>query len=161
MSRAWGSTTAPAKFLLVAAMNPCPCGGAGVPGSCRCSPGSRARYGRRLSGPLLDRFDLAVRVEAPTAADLIGDRPAEGTAAVARRVAAARRRAEARGVAANADLPVGRLDEVAPLDGGARALLEHRLRAGRLSARGLHRVRRLARTLADLDGTTGRAPCPR
>jgi magnesium chelatase family protein len=152
VSRSRGSITYPAQFLLVAAMNPCPCGDAGVPGSCRCSPAARSRYARRLSGPLLDRFDLAVRVERPDAASLLATGPGEATAPVATRVAAARRRATGRGVAANARLPSRTLDQTAPVDHGARALLERELRTGRLSARGLHRVRRLARTLADLDG---------
>jgi magnesium chelatase family protein len=152
VSRARGSITYPARFLLVAAMNPCPCGDAGVPGSCRCSPAARSRYARRLSGPLLDRFDLAVRIERPDAGELVAHRPGEGSVTVAARVTEARGRAAARGVAVNADLPAPTLDEVASLDGDARALLERHLRAGQLSGRGLHRVRRLARTLADLDG---------
>ncbi len=151
VSRSRGSISYPARFLLVAAMNPCPCGEAGVPGSCRCSPASRARYARRLSGPLLDRFDLAVRVERPAASALVARCPGEGTGPVAVRVRSARQRAAARGVAVNAHLPARVLDEAAPLDDGARVLLERHLVTGRLSARGLHRVRRLARTLADLD----------
>ena len=153
VSRARGSITYPARFLLVAAMNPCPCGDAGMPGGCRCSPAARARYSRRLSGPLLDRFDLAVRVDRPEATDLVGCRPGEATAPVAARVLEARRCARRRGVAVNADLPAGTLDDLAPLDTGAQDLLGRHLRSGRLSARGLHRVRRLARTLADLDGS--------
>ena len=160
VSRSRGSITYPARFLLVAAMNPCPCGDAGVPGSCRCSPAARARYARRLSGPLLDRFDLAVRVERPSAAELVAPRPGEATAAVASRVGEARARAEARGVPVNAALAARDLDRTAPVDGPARALLERHLRTGRLSARGLHRVRRLARTLADLDGEAGTLTVP-
>ncbi len=152
VSRARGSITYPARFLLVAAMNPCPCGEGGVPGSCRCSPGARSRYARRLSGPLLDRFDIAIRIERPAARDLVSPTPGEGTAPVAARVMAARRRAEERGVRVNAELPGPGLDESAPLDDEAKELLERHLCSGRLSARGLHRVRRLARTVADLDG---------
>lgn len=160
VSRSRGSINYPARFLLVAAMNPCPCGDAGVPGSCRCSPAVRARYARRLSGPLLDRFDLAVRVERPSASELVTPRPGEATAAVAARVSGARARAAARGVAVNAALAARDLDRVAPVDGPAQALLERHLRTGRLSARGLHRVRRLARTLADLDGDMGTLSVP-
>jgi len=160
VSRSRGSITYPARFLLVAAMNPCPCGDAGVPGSCRCAPAARARYARRLSGPLLDRFDLAVRVERPSASELVAPRPGEATAIVAGRVRDARRRAAERGVPVNAALAVRDLDQVAPVDGAARSLLERHLRAGRLSARGLHRVRRLARTLADLDGADGTLAVP-
>ena len=152
VSRSQGSSTCPARFLLVAAMNPCPCGDGGVPGACRCSSGARARYARRLSGPLLDRFDLTIRVERPDASELVGDSPEESTAMVAERVAAARQAARQRGVRSNAELDVSCLDEVAPLDGRGAALLERQVRTGRLSARGLHRVRRLARTAADLDG---------
>ncbi len=152
VSRSQGSSICPARFLLIAAMNPCPCGEGGVPGACRCSSGARSRYARRLSGPLLDRFDLTVRVDRPEPAELVGTGPEESTAVVAARVAAARKRARDRGVRANAELDASCLDDVAPLDPRAAALLERHVRTGRLSARGLHRVRRLARTAADLDG---------
>lgn len=150
--RARASVTLPARFLLVAAMNPCPCGEGGPPGSCRCSEAARARYARRLSGPLLDRFDLRVPVHRPDVSELLRGPAGEGSAAVAARVTAARALAAERGVRANAELTADHLDRVAPLTPGAWRVLEHRLRAGSLSARGLHRVRRVARTLADLDG---------
>jgi magnesium chelatase family protein len=158
--RARASALFPARVLLVAAMNPCPCGRDGGPGSCRCREAARARYAARVSGPLLDRFDLRVEVDRPDVGDLIvdtargSDRP-EPTAQMARRVAAARRLAGTRGVRCNAELAGSALDQLAPIEGGARRLLEVRLRQGRLSARGLHRVRRVARTLADLDGREG------
>jgi magnesium chelatase family protein len=152
LSRARGSVTLPARFLLVAATNPCPCGRGGGEGQCRCGPSGRTRYARRISGPLLDRFDLRVAVSRPDPATLVGGEPGEPSAAVAARVAEARRRAAERGVRANADLPPGRLDEAAPLAPAAAKLLEYKLRAGTLSGRGLHRVRRVARTLADLAG---------
>jgi len=148
--RARASVTFPARFLLIGATNPCPCGEGGPQTPCRCRAGTRTRYSRRLSGPLLDRFDLRVMVRRPDVEALLGGRPGESTAAVAERVAAARMRARERRVRCNAELPTARLDEVAPLDPGATSLLEHRLRTGTLSARGLHRVRRVARTLADL-----------
>ena len=153
--RARASVSFPARFLLVAAMNPCPCGQGGPPGSCRCSDAARARYARRLSGPLLDRFDLRVPVAKPEVGELLGGPSGESTASVAERVAAARDLAVLRAVRANAHIPAARLDEVAPLASGAWRILEFRLRAGTLSARGLHRVRRVARTVADLDGVTG------
>ena len=103
-----------------------------------------------MSGPLLDRFDLRVIVSKPDVDELLGGTPGEPSARVAERVARARERARARGVACNAQLPAWRLDEVAALTTSAARLLEHKLRAGHLSARGLHRVRRVARTLADL-----------
>jgi magnesium chelatase family protein len=144
--RAAASVTFPAHFLLVGAMNPCPCGQGGPPGTCRCSPAARDRYARRLSGPLLDRFDLRVAVERPGIEALLG-----GESGDPRGHRGARAVARARGVTCNADLPPSRLDEVAPLSSGASRVLERRLRAGVLSARGLHRVRRVARTLADLE----------
>jgi magnesium chelatase family protein len=150
LSRARGNVALPARFLLVAATNPCPCGRGGVEGPCRCGPNTRARYRRRLSAPLLDRFDLRVVVSRPDPSMLLAGPPGESTAAVAERVATARARAVARGVRCNAELPAGRLDEVAPLSPAASTLLEYKLRAGTLSGRGLHRVRRVARTLADL-----------
>ena len=153
--RARASVAFPARFLLVGATNPCPCGEGGAEGSCRCPPGVRQRYMRRLSGPLLDRFDLRVIVSRPDAASVLGGPPGESTAAVAARVAAARELAAARGVRSNAELPAARLDELAPLVPAAGRLLEHRLRTGLLSARGLHRVRRVARTIADLAGGGG------
>ncbi|HEX9969725.1 MAG TPA: YifB family Mg chelatase-like AAA ATPase, partial [Acidimicrobiales bacterium] len=150
VSRARDTVAFPARFLLVAAMNPCPCGRAGPIGACRCSDIAKARYARRLSGPLLDRFDLRVPVAPVDAAYLLGGSGAEPSSVVAGRVAAVRELAVARGVRANAAIPSDRLDELAPLSGPASALLDARLRAGALSARGLHRVRRVARTVADL-----------
>ena len=152
VARAAATVTFPARFLLVAAMNPCPCGYGSRPGGCRCSDGARARYQRRLSGPLLDRFDLRVEVTRPTVDDLMGHRPNEATAAVRARVLEARAVATRRGLGTNAAIPVDRLDEVAPLADGAADVLAHALKSGRLSARGLHRVRRVARTIADLQG---------
>jgi magnesium chelatase family protein len=152
VSRARGSTVFPAQFILVAAMNPCPCGEGGAPGACRCTDLARERYARRLSAPLLDRFDIAIRVDPPLADELISDRPAENSVSVARRVGSARRRAVARGVPFNAALAASRLEEAVPLTPDAASIIEKQVRSGSLSARGLHRVRRLARTLADLDG---------
>ena len=155
--RASGSVAFPARFMLVAAMNACRCGADGSPGSCRCSGTARARYVARLSGPLLDRFDLRIRVPRPLVEDLLrrddGPAPrgaAEPSAAVAARVAQARGRARQRGAPTNAQIPARRLDDLAPLSPRGRKLLERRLREGRLSARGLDRVRRVALTVADL-----------
>jgi magnesium chelatase family protein len=158
--RARGSVTFPARFLLVAAMNPCPCGSNGQPGSCRCSDRTRVRYLQRVSGPLLDRFDLRVHVERPDPDELLPELVSaplrlESTATVAARVTAVRARSAERGAGTNAEIPASRLDEMAPLTSAARRVLEVRLRQGRLSARGLHRVRRVARTVADLAGRVG------
>lgn len=152
VARAVATVAFPARFLLVAAMNPCPCGYGSQPGGCRCTEGARIRYQRRLSGPLLDRFDLRVEVNRPTVEDLLSRDRGESSAAAAARVVEARDLAIMRGVRANSELPVDRLDAVAPLADGAMKLLEEALRSGRLSARGLHRVRRVARTVADLQG---------
>ncbi len=152
IARAHGRVTFPASFLLVAAMNPCPCGEGLRPGSCRCSDASLVRYSRRLSGPLLDRFDLRIEVMAPDPGQILRGEPGESTAAVAERVLAVRERTSARGFDTNAQLSARALEEVAPLSVEASAFLERALRAGQLSARGLRRVRGVALTLHDLDG---------
>ena len=112
------------------------------PGACSCTRATRARYQRRISAPLLDRFDLVVPLDRPSADDLLSETPGESSARVAARVAAARARAEHR--AAGPGEP-----RVAP---DAVNLLEEKLRDGLLSARGLQKVKRVARTVADLDG---------
>lgn len=155
VSRARASVTYPARFLLVAAMNPCPCGMGMSSGGCRCSDAARARYARRLSGPLLDRIDLRIEVMRPDPSDLLIGPPGESSAVVGERVRVARERAAERGVSMNAELDAADLDRYAPLSPGAKGLLEHELRAGSLSGRGLNRVRRVACTLADLGGRTG------
>jgi len=162
IARANHRVTYPARFQLVAAMNPCRCGQATEPGfACRRQPNDRcmAQYQARISGPLLDRIDLIIEVPAVTAADLILPPPAEGSAEVAARVAAARaiqtRRYAALGlssVTTNAACPAPALEEVARPDRDGLALIREASDAMRLSARGFHRVLKVARTLADLDG---------
>jgi magnesium chelatase family protein len=152
VARARARVTFPARFLLVAAMNPCPCGAALRPGACRCSDAAVARYARRLSGPLLDRFDLRLAVSPPEPLDLLRTTPGESSAAVAERVHAARERALVRGVDANAELSGKALEDAAPLEPGAHARLEQALRNGWLTGRGLSRVRCVALTLQDLEG---------
>jgi magnesium chelatase family protein len=152
----------PARVQLVAAMNPCRCGHATEPGfSCRKQPNERcmAQYASRISGPLLDRIDLAIEVPAVTAADLILPPATEGSAEVAARVARARemalRRYAALGlpdVTTNAACPAAILDEVAKPDADGLRLIREAAEAMRLSARGYHRILKVARTLADLDG---------
>jgi magnesium chelatase family protein len=159
--RASATVAFPARFILVAAMNACRCGADGSPGSCRCPEAARARYVSRVSGPLLDRFDLRVRVRRPEVSELLGGDgplapvPGEPTSVVAQRVANARRLAWTRGARANAELPTALLDTFAPLGPGAKRLLERKLREGSMSARGLFRARRVALTLADLEGYDG------
>src|SRR5689334_20166250 len=162
VSRANHRVTYPARFMLVAAMNPCRCGHAYEPGySCKRAQLDRctADYQMRISGPLLDRIDLHIDVPAVTAADLILPAPSEGSAEVAARVARAREIQAERyaamnlsGVSTNAQAQGPVLEEVAKLDKSGTALLRDAADAMRLSARGYHRVLRVARTLADLDG---------
>jgi magnesium chelatase family protein len=150
----------PTRIQLVAAMNPCRCGHADDPGhSCRLGPACRERYQARISGPILDRIDLRISVPAITAADLSLSPMGEGSAAVRERVARARQRQLTRflrlgvkGVRLNAACPPAILGEVAKLDGAGERLLREASDAFGLSARGYHRVLRVARTLADLDG---------
>jgi magnesium chelatase family protein len=151
LARARTSVVMPAKFLLVAATNPCPCG-EGSPGACTCDESARARYLRRFSGPLLDRFDLRVAVSRPKTDELVSPQRGESTADVANRVAAARELAFFRSGCANSALSREQLDLVAPLSRGAEKRLRRELENGRLTGRGYHRVRRVARTVADLDG---------
>jgi magnesium chelatase family protein len=152
VTRARATVEFPARFLLVGAMNPCQCGASGKPGACECGSAARVRYLRRVSGPLLDRFDLRIEVQRPPVDDLLGGEPGESSRAAARRVREARARAIERGVRCNGIVPGHRLDELAPLTKTARALLRRELELGRLTGRGLHRVRRVARTLGDLAG---------
>ena len=152
VSRARFSAELPARVLLVGAMNPCPCGEAGRPGACLCPEGLLSRYRRRLSGPLLDRFDLRVDVMRPDVGQLLDGEPGEATAVVAERVKRARDRSSHRGFRANGELTGSALEEHTPLTHDALGLLTTVLRTGRLSARGLARIRRVALTLADLDG---------
>jgi len=155
VARAHVGATLPARFLLVGATNPCPCG-AGPVGSCRCSPVQVQRYLRRLSGPLLDRFDLGLWVDPPPPDSVLGDRCAgESTAVVRARVERARALAAARGVIVNRQLRGAALDRAAPLTGDALGVLRDRLAAGRLTMRGAQRVRAVALTLMDLDDVDG------
>ena len=150
VARSQGMVEHPARFLLVAAMNPCPCGAGGTVG-CRCAPGALARYQRRLSGPFVDRLDLVVRVDRPDPADLLDNGPSTPSAEVAERVAAVRTLARQRGVGSNSELAGPDLERHAPLDRAATEVLRAALAEGRLSARGLRRVRAVARTIRDLD----------
>jgi magnesium chelatase family protein len=158
--RAGGHVSFPADFQLVAAANPCPCGwlGSGLR-DCRCDDGQVARYRARISGPLLDRIDLHLRVQPLAWADL--DAPpasGAGSGATRERVVAARERQAARGVTANARLPDARLDEQVDATPEARALLGRAVDGFGLSARAARRVLRVARTIADLAGATRTGP---
>lgn len=158
VARAGASLTMPANCLLVAASNPCPCG-TDNHGRCRCSISVRERYMRRFSTPILDRFDLRLHLPRPTSDELISSQPGESTANVADRVARARELALSRQGCLNSRIPAEMLDDVAPLTSGAMEWLRRQLSEGHLSARGYHRVRRVARTLADLQGIDGLIGC--
>jgi magnesium chelatase family protein len=154
VARANAHVTYPARFQLVAAMNPCRCGTGGADGvACRRGARCMIDYQSRVSGPFMDRIDIQIDVPAVTPADLALPPPKEGTADVAARVAAARDRQMARndGVT-NAELPQARLDEVAEPDAQGRELLIKAAETLGLTARGYHRTLRVARTLADLAG---------
>ena len=157
IARAAGVATFPASFLLVAAMNPCACGYAGsAQRACRCTPLQISRYRGRLSGPLRDRFDLTVPVKPVPAGVLTGSETEETSRDVRARVTAARLRQQDRyGALAgrtNADLRGGRLTASCALAEDGRRLLQKAVTRLGLSARGYDRVRRVARTIADLDG---------
>jgi magnesium chelatase family protein len=163
ISRASLQVEYPARFQLVAAMNPCPCGWLGEPSaSCRCAPPEIARYRARISGPLLDRIDLRVAVQAPSSEELFDDATAAADRVTSREAAAQVRAVRIlqhsqRGKL-NADLSVVELREFCALDRqGKKLLAQARGKLG-LTARGVHRVLRVARTLADLQ--SGGAPAP-
>jgi magnesium chelatase family protein len=149
ISRGQRALRFPTRFALVAATNPCPCGRGGR--DCRCAESDLARYRRKLSGALLDRIDLLVAVERPTAEELAGE-PVTSSEIVLGRVADARERQLMRSGCLNAELSPGALrTEAAAGDGALRAL--HVLyERGAISARGRDRLLRVARTIADLDG---------
>ena len=161
IARANHRITYPARFMLVAAMNPCRCGRASDPGfACKRGMNQRcaAEYQGRLSGPLLDRIDLHLEVPAVTAADLILPAPTERSADIALRVRRARDIQSSRyaalglsGSLTNAQIPASVLEDVARPDKPGLTLLREAADMMRLSARGYHRVLRVARTLADLD----------
>ncbi|TMC10582.1 MAG: ATP-binding protein [Chloroflexi bacterium] len=152
ITRSRGTVSYPARFTLVAATNPCPCGWLGDDRrACRCPPGAVDRYQRSLSGPLLDRLDLRVAVSRPPLEALSTGSGAESSAAVRARVMTARHRQLHRQECLNAHLKPAGLRRHAPL-GAGRRLLERWAEERGLTARGFHRAWRVARTAADLDG---------
>jgi magnesium chelatase family protein len=153
ITRSGGSVSYPARFTLVAATNPCPCGWAGDPvRSCRCSPGAIDSYQRRLSGPLLDRIDLKVAVRRIKLESLASEPTGEASAPVRERVVAARATQLVRQGCLNAQLRPARLRQLAALEPASRKTLERWAEQRGLTARGFHRAWRVARTSADLDG---------
>ena len=163
ISRAALQVEYPARFQLVAAMNPCPCGYLGdVSGKCRCAPPEIARYRARISGPLLDRIDLRVEVATVSDEELLAHDSAQAaglsSVAVAKRVCAARDRQVARGGKLNAELTAAETGEYCHIDRQCRMLLAQARARLQLSARGVHRVLRVARTIADLEEAAAIAP---
>lgn len=153
LSRASHRITYPARFQLVAAMNPCPCGYLGDPGHpCRCTPEQIQRYRSRVSGPLLDRFDLHVQVGRLPPGDLLTpSHSGESSGVVRERVIRCRQRQEHRQGASNAQLSPDRLAGICTLAAAEKTWLETAATRLHLSGRALHRVLRVARTVADLD----------
>lgn len=157
IARAAMSVTYPARFTLVGASNPCPCGRVGDPaGSCNCAPGDIDRYTARISGPLADRIDMHVTVGAVALRELSGASTGDSSAAVRRRVERARARqrkrfARTRAVSCNAFASGRWIDAHTPIDAAARTLLQTAADRLALSARGYHRVLKVARTIADLE----------
>ncbi|ORE96713.1 Mg chelatase subunit ChlI [Stappia sp. 22II-S9-Z10] len=157
IARANVRVTYPARFQLIAAMNPCRCGRADDPGhTCKRGAACRDDYQARLSGPLLDRIDLTIRLNAVSPADLRAA-PAEKSAAVAARVRTARERQAHRlanePARLNAELGGSAISETVDADSDAYALIERTAEAGRMTARGFHRTLKVARTIADLAGS--------
>jgi magnesium chelatase family protein len=163
ISRAMGTITFPASFILIGAMNPCPCGWAGdAEKTCTCSPSVVARYQKRISGPLLDRIDIHVEVPRVNYEKLAGERLGEPSAAVRERVTAARVRQTERfrgtRLLTNADMGPAEVRRFCQLDGAGQRLMQAAMRQLHLSARAYHRVLKLARTIADLAGADDIGP---
>ncbi len=159
VARANAHVRYPARFMLVAAMNPCRCGHLADPGlACSRAPTCGLDYQARISGPLLDRLDVQIELPSLTPAELSKAPKGEPSAPVAARVAAARARQKARFAAkgltlrTNAELSGELLEEMAAPDAEGRALLDRAAEKLRLTGRGYHRVMRLGRTIADLEG---------
>jgi magnesium chelatase family protein len=153
ISRAARQALFPARFQLIAAMNPCPCGHCGDrSGRCRCTPERIARYRGRISGPLADRIDLKLEVPAPREAELVAPVAGESSATIRSRVEAARKLQIGRQAQPNALLGTKDIDRYCETDREGDQLLRHALARLLLSARGYHRVLRVARTIADLAG---------
>ncbi len=167
ISRTQGSLTFPANFMLVAAMNPCPCGYYGDPiKPCACAPSTVTKYQKRISGSLLDHIDIHIKVPRVDYQKLSSDRLGESSEAICKRVQAARDRQTARftnfdskktkhesmNVISNADMRVAEIRQFCKLDDSGESLIRAAMGQMNLSARGYHRVLKLACTIADLAG---------
>lgn len=155
ISRAAGSESFPAQFMLVCAMNPCKCGWYGYSDRCRCSPKDVEKYQHKISGPMLDRIDLVVDVPPPDFGTLAEKPDGEPSAVIKARVDGARaiqaRRFGAKGVPCNAQMGRGELESFCGLDSGCQAMMKGAFERMGLTARGYDRILRVARTIADLD----------
>jgi len=163
ISRAQGTLTFPANFQLIAAMNPCPCGFYGDPvKECTCSSSTITRYQKRISGPLMDRIDIHIEVPRVDYDKLSDERLGEPSARIQARVEAARERQrerfEGESLSTNADMGPAEIRQYCYLDGTGRSLMRSAMSQMQLSARGYHRVLKLARTVADLAGEKAIAP---
>ena len=157
ISRVSGTLTYPCSMMVVAAMNPCPCGYFGHPlRDCSCSPHAVSRYLSRVSGPLLDRLDLHVEVAPVQYRSLTSPQPEESSESIRRRVNSARKiqqeRYQSIGISCNAKLPSPAVNRFCPMDDGASALLSRAFETMGLSARAYDRILKVSRTIADLDG---------
>lgn len=157
IARSSGSYVYPADFMLVAAMNPCPCGFYPDRERCRCTPFEVRRYLNRVSGPILDRMDICVEAMPMAFSDMTSDRQEENSAQVRERVMAARRRQEQRfagtGLRFNADMGAGDIERFCGLGTAELHYMERMFACLQLSARAYHRILKVARTIADLDGS--------
>jgi magnesium chelatase family protein len=158
ISRARGSLTFPANFMLVGAMNPCPCGYYGDPyRQCTCNPGLVSRYQKRISGPFLDRIDIFIEVPHIDYEKLSDDRPGERSENIRERVSSARSlqylRFKGSTLTTNSEMPPADVRNFCKTDESAQSLLKAAMKQMNLSARAFHRILKLARTIADLENS--------
>lgn len=158
ISRASGTVTYPCTFMLIAAMNPCPCGYYGHPTrKCTCSPRKIAEYQSKISGPLLDRFDLHIEVAPAEFKDLSSDKKEEASSEIRKRVTAARKiqfeRFKDTSITCNALITDDKLQDFCPMDDEARTLLDRLFKSLSLSGRAYARMLKTSRTIADLEGS--------
>jgi len=158
ISRATGTLAFPANFVLVAAMNPCPCGYYGDPvRECTCSPSQVTRYQKRISGPLLDRIDIHIEVPRVDYDKLTDDRLGEPSAAIRTRVERARdlqrQRFDGMEISTNAEMGPAEVRTFCKLDDAGRSLVRAAMQQLQMSARAFHRILKLSRTIADLAGS--------
>lgn len=155
ISRARGTVTYPARFILLAAMNPCPCGNHGTSRPCRCTPNQIETYLSHISGPVLDRIDIQLELEDVPFSDLVSRREAEPSQAIRERVIRARaiqlERYQGRAIFCNAQLPQSELNRFCPIQSKDLAMAQAFFEKEQATARALNRMIRVARTIADLD----------